>query len=347
MSAPALADHVPVSVDFNILVDASGAFNVFGEQFVAPSTNVIVADYRLPVGALYDSSSAGLIEIWEDLADPDDIKVALAHSSNADMPEGADLTDSWKGRAKELAKGLEHVLCSGLDCSGATPFNEAKYATYEEYTKPTDFGHLALGAISHYMFGHVNATAAITNDKAFMKNMLSLSGSGADAAVVDASSVTGPDARYAVFTHEAAIDASGYNFNTWNAGSTSDANLARRLVDAVVRKGLESDGTTLKTTAVKDASGSSAEAKGLLSNIVRQVIGQDGSRLMNEDNSERTKELHRLLRFYEDDVIYVNIKVKKPTVTVGTGQLGGVTTTNLDAAYATEQNYTIKITLGA
>jgi hypothetical protein len=46
------------------------------------------------------------------------------------------------------------------------------------------------------------------------------------------------------------------------------------------------------------------------------------------------------------DVIYVNIKVKAPTVSVGAGQ-SGVTSANLLANYATEQNYAIKITLGA
>jgi hypothetical protein len=191
------------------------------------------------------------------------------------------------------------------------------------------------------MFGHVDATAAITNDVAFVRSMISLpdDASGNAAAVNEDASNNGIDARYAAWSKKAMVDAS--DVEQWNvAGSNSDANLAVRLVNAIVSKGLDASGN-LSITTVADASDNH------LSNIVKQVVGQDPSRLMNEDNSERTKDQHQPLRFYEGDVIFVNILLKKPVVTVGPGasrvQSLGDSVSN---SYA-EKNFTIKITLGA
>lgn len=341
MATPTLLPTA-VSVNFNVEIEGDSALTVFGE--VAPTmSNVIVAEYQLPVDALYDTSNVGLIELWEDKDDINDIAVALAHTDSSDKTDGQDLSGAWQTTVKKLATGLQNVLCKPLDCSGVEPFSAAKYASDPEYYKQTDFGHVALGLFAHYMFGHVDATAAITNDKAFLKNMLSLSGTGADAAVV-AEDASGGNLRVAAFTHAAAV-ASGYVKAEWEAGSSSDANLARRLAAAIVEKGF--DNGALKTTKLSDASGN----KALLSNIVRQVVGQDASRLMNEDGSERTIDQHRLLRFYEGDVIYVNIKVKTPTVTVGNGQRSAITGSTLQTSYAAapenEKSYAIKITLGS
>jgi hypothetical protein len=336
MATPTLA-HTAVSVNFNIDISGNSSLNVFGEA-AQQMDNVIVAEYLLPVDALYDTSSVGLIELWEDKDNIDDISVSLAHTDGSALPGGFDLSGAWQATAKKLAMGLENVLCKPLDCSGVAPFSASAYTADEEYYKPTDFGHVALGVFAHYMFGHVDATAAITNDKAFLKSMLSLSVGDADAAVVREDASGGAD-RVAAFTYTTDISDNGYVKAAWMEQSAADANLARRLAAAVIEKGFDNAGA-LNVTTVSDASNN----KALLSNIVRQVVGQDATRLMNEDGSERTIDQHRLLRFYAGDVIYVNITIKTPGVTVGAGQRSDLTSNALQASY-TEKSYAIKITL--
>jgi hypothetical protein len=347
-------DHTAVYVDFNVQVDASGNVDVFGAAPTLPNTNVVVAEYPLPVNALYKADASGnpkgLIEIWEPADDPNNVKCRLASTDSSDLSGagGYDLSGAWVETTQVLSEHLHKALLRNLDCSGAAPFNDGRYTGLVQYTKVTDFGHLALGAFAHYMFGHVNATAAITNDRAFLMSMLSIdsAAAGANEAVV-ATDASGAEDRYAVtkaatktrfatgYTHEAEA--------AWTTGSAADANLASQLVGAIVGKGLDANGALV----MSDVNGATSAT---LSNIVRQVIGQDATRVMNEDNSERTYDLPQLLRFYEGDVIYVNIILKKPTVTVAAGQRGDLTGATLADSYAAtaanEQNYTIKLTLG-
>ena len=333
----ALNPHSPVSVNFNVLVDAESGVSVFGDQFTAP-TNVVVAEYALPVNALYDSvDTKGLLEMWEPADAQGDIKVKLA-SVDSSASGGADLTGAYEVTLKKLAKGLQKVLCDNLDCSAAAPFNESKYAGTVEYTTQRDFGRLALGALAHYFFGHVDATAAITNDAAFVQNMLSVTAGEQD------ETSGGAAARYAAWTKASAL--STVAIENWaadevlGAASGTDANLAVRLALAVYNKGVSGGSLVESSVEANDAAS--------LANIVRQVIGQDVQRTKNRDGSERTINAHQLVRFYAGDVIYVNIKVKRPSVSVGAGQ-GGVSSASLLNNYLeqNEQNYAIKITLGA
>jgi hypothetical protein len=299
------------------------------------------------VNALYDSvNNKGLIEIWEPSDDQGNIACQLANTNSTD---GLDLTGAYKVTLKQLAKGLQRVLCGKFDCIGvatakAAPFDDPKYAGKEEYTTQRDFGRLALACFAHYLFGHVDATAAITNEVAFMKSILSLSGSGADAAAVK--EVNGAADRYAAYSAAHLDDINNKELAAWNvAGTASDANLAKRLVAAIIGKGL--DAGVIAVSKVNNTL-SAEDKKKNLAYIVAQVTGQDGTRLMNEDNSARTSDQHVLLRFYEGDVIYVNIKLLKPTVAVASGQVGGVTNNSLEASYENNvQSYTLKITLGA
>lgn len=324
----AVTQPSPIAVNFNVEIDADSHLDVFGS--VPPTVeNVVVAEVTLPVNALYElvagegsSSETSFIEFWEPAASQGDIKAQLA--------DVGPLADSYNAHSKRLAKGLQKVLCGNLDASAAAPYVE--YGDVQ-YTTQRDFGRLALGALADALFGHVDATAAITNDKAFVEHMLSLSAEG-DNELADASGVA---ARYAVWTKKAAVDAS--HVLAWStAASSSDANLAVRLVKAIVAKGVS--GETLIESAISDNDANS------IANIVKQVLGQDVSRSMNNDGSERTVDLHVPLRFYAGDVIYVNIKVKTPTITVANGQ-NVANQANLQALYATEQSYTLKITLGA
>jgi hypothetical protein len=337
--------HVPVVINLNVAIDANSNVTVLGEA--RPTlTNVVDAEYRLPVNALYDgANSKGLLEMWEPADAPGEIKVKFAETDSSAVPGGSNLSVGggvWKETIRKLGRGLHKVLVNPLDCSAAVPFNDTKYAGVVEYTKQRDFGRLALGAFAHFFFGHVDATAAITNDATFVANMLSIT----PAAAVDES----VSARYDAWTKKSQVETG--NFATWTsattpAGSASDANLAQRLTQAIYSKGANADGTVLTVSSVN-----SSTPTGSLAHIVKQVIGQDAKRTMLVDGSERTRNVHQLVRFYPDDVIYVNITLKTPSITVGTntpsrnGQQG-VTQSGLADSYATEQNYTIKITLGA
>ena len=320
-----------VVVNFNVEIDASGNLSIFSAD--APDvTNIIIADKTLPVTALYDSDTGkGLIELWEPSDAQGDINVQLANT-NLTASGGLDLTGAYQTTTKNLVAGLETVLCNSFDCKGAPPFNLASYTTKEEYYRQRDFGRVALATYAHYMFGHVDATTAITNDSQFVESLLSLSaGSGQNE---DAS------ARVAAWTKTTAITGNVQTLD--GTASTTDANLAIRLVKAIVEKGLDASGNT----TVSSVNEPNADIKNAsLANIVSQVVGQDASRLMNADNSQRTLNQHMLLRFYGGDVIYLNIKLKTPSVSVGNGQL--VLGTALQTMYAQEVSFTLKITLGS
>jgi hypothetical protein len=64
---------------------------------------------------------------------------------------------------------------------------------------------------------------------------------------------------------------------------------------------------------------------------------------MNEDNSEGTLNIHRPLRFYEGDVIYLNIKLNAPQVSMTIEP--GIAAETFENSFP-PQNYTLKITLG-
>ncbi len=308
--------HSAVEVDFNITVDASGNIEVFNATKPTVS-NKIVAEHTLPATALYDeANTVGLLELWEPSESLGDIKVQLANVDRSSSG-GLNLTGKYETSCKALAAGFQAILNDTFDCSGASPFNNAAYTGDVEYYKQDNLGRVALATYAHYMFGHVDATVAITNDSDFVKGMLSLNSSG---------------------NWSKSTDVTNNVVNDWTATSSgTDANLAVRLVKAIVGKGVDASGNPTTSLVNSNDSGS-------LANIVAQVIGQDASRTMNADNSQRTLEQHILLRFYPGDVIYVNIKLKTPSVSVGT-QDQQVTGSALQALVTTEENFTIKITL--
>jgi hypothetical protein len=322
MSAPA---PQPIAVNFNVVIDASGNLEVFNAA--APVVgNVIVAEHTLPVYSLYDPiANKGLLELWEPESAQGDIYVQLADTDRSSSG-GLNLTSAYQVVSKAIAAGLEEILCDKFDCSGAAPFSS--YTGNVEYYKQRDFGRVALATYAHHLFGHVDATAAITNDKAFVEAMLSTSAGG------DNETVEGAAARYAAWTKSTIP-----NVQSWDvSSSSSDANLALRLVKTLVAKGLDANGAPLVSAV-------SAGNPDSLANIVSQVVGQDATRLMNVDNSQRTRDQHILLRFYPGDVIYMNITLKAPNVSVGLkNQL--VSKAALESMYpSSSNNFTLKITL--
>ena len=175
--------------------------------------------------------------------------------------------------------------------------------------------------------------------------MLSLS-VGGDAAIelaVINETVTGPVNRYAAYNPMLLANVDGL---VDEIGSASDANLAKRLIGAVLRKGLSKDASGAPVFKSSNVLANKDDVH-CLANIVRQVIGQDQTRAMNQDNSERTLDQHILLRFYPQDVIYMNIKLKKPTVTITPGPSAstGLSVSSLADSYANEISFTLKVEL--
>jgi hypothetical protein len=324
--APASAAIQPkaIEVNFNTVIDACGNITVFGVS--GPTVaNVIVAEYKLPVSCLYTKNSSGqdvsgLIEFWEPSDNLGDLNCKLAE--NIQGVSG----DYYKDTAKVFATEMHRMFCDAFDCSAATPFDGYK-SQNQEYWMHRDFGRLALSAHAHDLFGHVAATAAITNDAAFMQNMLSLNATTG----VLAAGLSGE--RFSTWSKDVTLPLTDA---AWDANSATDANLALRMVKAIVKKGLDAQGAVKTETGVY----ASTDASGL-SNIVKQVLGQDASRAMDVDNNELQQDRHQLLRFYANDTIYVNVKLQKPNVTYGAGQRTPAPFQDGDA----ERNYTIKITL--
>jgi hypothetical protein len=111
------------------------------------------------------------------------------------------------------------------------------------------------------------------------------------------------------------------DFATVVAGTNANANLANLLVQKI---------------ALKDVAGATL--------IANQVLGQDASRAMDEDNNAISPEGKQALKFIAGDVIYMNIQLQKPDVVLGhTAQQ--VSKATLEDKFATDQNYTLRITL--
>lgn len=322
--------HKNIEVNLNVEINAEGTLEILGEPLRTP-TNVIVSNVTLAASALYEpAASCGLIEFWEDAA-TNGIKAQLANDGGDDA--AVPFTNFYKKSAKRLAQGLQAILVGQMDVKkgtmnnaygtsvsySASPFNEAKYNSNSSLME--NFGRVALGCYAHYIFGHAQATAAITNDVQFMRGMLSLDSSD-------------------VYVHAAKVgDAGSEDPSTaWVALSSdpTDADLARRLVGALLAANLSAG-----VPIVSDQSEAASSSK--VVDIVKQVIGRDASRATDEDNNKYDLNKHGLLPFYAGDVVYVNIKLLKPVVNRGTGQQ--IADETLEGLYTTEENYSIRITL--
>jgi hypothetical protein len=338
--------HIAVEVNLNVEIDANGTLAILSEA-ARPISNVIVALETLPANALYEESApnvptSGLIEFWED-ADINGIKAKIASDGGVDTP----FANFYKTSAVRLAQGLQKVLCGELSvkpsaqlpavftttASDAAPFSDAKYAANAHLME--HFGRVALGCYAHYIFGHAQATAAITNDKEFMQGMLSLS----SVDHVGASSTA--TQRYDDWSKKASVAAETDPLAWRNeAGSATDADLARRLVGKLL--GNNYDGAEFIESSESENAGSAK-----VIDVVKQVLGRDASRATDVDNNKYDVNKHGMLRFYANDVIYVNIHLVKPTVTVGSGQRDAATYSDLLTAAAPdeEESYAIRITL--
>lgn len=255
---------VNVVVNFNVAIDASGSVEVFGQAPVSLS-DVVVCATTLPATDLYDGSGNAAFQFWE--------------PSNAIGTLKAERYSAWT-KKNTLRADMNSIINGVIDASGAVPFNDAKYASTSQYYEHPTFGRLALSMYAHYLFGHVAATAAITNDQAFIDKM------------------NGNDE-----------EASGH------------ALLAKRIVDLI---DVMSDADVLE--------------------IVKQVIGQDASRAMDQDNNQLAPDVKQSLQFVAGDVVYVQIALKQPEVTVS-NSASLAQQSEPAATLVTERTYNLKITL--
>lgn len=330
-----------VTVNLEVLVSATGKIDVFGDTTVAPA-NKIVALCNLPVNALYSSASAGMFEFWEPSSHLTNIYAKLASTVDFNVGTGESAVASYQASAKNLASGLQRLLVDSFNVTNASPFNGTKYdgTNATAYRTQRDFGRLALGCYAHYLFGHQAATTAITNDAAFIRSMLSL---GTSTNVEDNSTAV---IRNTAWSHLA--DVSNNLIESWGGDMTAtDANLAVGLTKALISKGIS--GTNVLTSARMEVLAGVtgiASSTATIANIVKQVLGQDPSRAMGQDNNALAPDIHQILRFEAGDKIIVNIKLATPTVLIN----NETRTTNANpatTAYAAEENYSLEITLGA
>jgi hypothetical protein len=154
-----------VVIDLNVNTTATGTLNVFS-QAQPTITNKVIASVKLNTTLLYSSSASSLIE-FQGQGDAIAARLLTAFA----VTEPAATTNKTA-----LGSALQTSLTTGnLDASDANPFNTtvatvAKYidTNYKNYSS---FGQLALGSYAHYLFGHVDATAAIDNDTTFVAKM--------------------------------------------------------------------------------------------------------------------------------------------------------------------------------
>ena len=331
-----------VFVDFSVQVNADSSLDVFGSSFAEPN-NLIIPAKTLPLNALYDPlTQTGLLEYWEESNDPSNIYVKFA-STNGTSVGGPNLSSEDGGAynlyLKRIGKAIQRILCDEFNCEGAIPFNASKY-NGTAFTTPKHFGRLALSTFCHFLFGHVDATVAVTNEIEFMKNMLSLTGAGADAAVADSTS-SGPANRFSAFSSEHLTDLTSNAIASWTnlEGTPEDSNLAKRLAHSIYLKG--TDEGSLKISKVTDNALTEEERKNELAYIVKQVAGADATRLINSGSSS----IHRALPFFEGDVIYVTVQLNTPSIVIDGDQSGTGVEESLQSAYSV-QTYNLKLTVG-
>jgi hypothetical protein len=199
---PAPAPH-NITVNMNIAVSPSGTIEIFGQPAPVVPADIIDANVDLSASTLYSLDNS-LIEFWEPSSARGTRLAELA------TMEGR----NWKKLTRSLANGIQDCLEGEIDVSGAQPFNLSKYSAIPEYKKVANFGELALRTYAHYTLGHIDATAAITNDVAFVTAMLS--GHRYDAA----------ELAYVL----------GDDFSGVAAGTKANADIARSLVKALADK---------------------------------------------------------------------------------------------------------------
>lgn len=145
------------------------AISVFGEG--APSVDQIVDCGTIPTARLYGGDvSNGLFEVWEG-ADRGDISGDLTSRDAAHGLTSTGDSDFKNYINQRLGGSGAAAVPLGLDATAAVPFSTYSATAVDEYVKYGSIGELALAWAAHYLFGHVQATAAITNDAVIVSDI--------------------------------------------------------------------------------------------------------------------------------------------------------------------------------
>jgi hypothetical protein len=220
------APHVPVTINLDVQVDASGTVNIYGAPSYAP-INPVYCAVGLSAEILYADASNAMFEFQEPSSARGTVVGQLCEE------EGR----QYLKQSGKLAKGLDVVLRGGMDASGALPFSGDARPGYKALAVFDNFGEMTLGLYAHHLLGHVQAASVITNDEDIINAALSSDANGAYKYTI-------PDE----------IDATAETAWKAAAGSASDFDLARRIVGKILAK----KGTAAVTSIVQQVIGKDA-----------------------------------------------------------------------------------------
>jgi hypothetical protein len=187
--------HNPVVINLGVEIDTSGELIVFAKDTVAATTDVIVCEVELPARCLYDVDNTSGATLYND---PSDVignsLIEFRETSNVEGdsslndivamfsvpgPAQHDLANpdpsghegrNYKLMLKDFVYELHEVLKGDVDLSDAAPF-KGKYDNIEAHRSAPSLGRAFLMSYADRLFGHVAATAAISNDKQFIEFM--------------------------------------------------------------------------------------------------------------------------------------------------------------------------------
>jgi hypothetical protein len=179
------ADLGVAKANNRVTVNLHASLNVAGDvDLIASSgevlSNVVFAAIDLSASHLFADASSGVIEFWETSGNRGTIRACISAAGKSGEDGHEALYTGFTDLEADLSGGLHGVINGSLDAAAAAPFNAAAY-TLAEYNTFASLGDMVLALYSHYLFGHVAATAAIDNDAALVSY---INGSGSANAAV-------------------------------------------------------------------------------------------------------------------------------------------------------------------
>ncbi len=152
-----------VTVNLDVTVDASGDIVVFAND--PPEIgNTGGASVQIDASTFFKGNDDGLFRF----------QTRPNTSGGSSSSLYAEKNNAFTGSQSDLEDAFKSVLSGAFDVSEAEPYSNY---TNSEYHSVPSFGHLALGSYAYYLFGHVQATAAVDNDVSFINKLI---GDGAD-----------------------------------------------------------------------------------------------------------------------------------------------------------------------
>lgn len=300
----------PVKVNLNIEISANGTLEIFGGDSFNTNNldNIIIAKKELPAASLN-----GFIQI----------------SNTSNEIEGR-IQGSFS--TTDLRNNLQRVLLSPFDCSNidqatGAPDPFVSISNISLKNNISNFGHVALKVYLYYLFSNSEQVGGITNPDSFVRNLLSTSDSNMKYNTDASSSTTIGNLGTAPSS-----TASGYVSATITATATNGL-----LVDRIIQKIAQK--TNVSTS---DYPGINVSNTTSVAPIIKQILGQDNTRVPNSTSTATWS--NNLFSKY--DIIYINIKLAKPIITLsGTSSTNATSIINNYTNKVIENNYALQITL--